>query len=515
MMKKTLFALSVLTVLAVAASAAPLKIGWATRDITGEVGDMIPGQSHRRISQGTLDPLSLTVLVIDNGEDSIVFLSADITSWNPRLQSAVRKEFEKAKDINFDKIIFSSTHTHTSGNLWASPLPDPKKDAWKYIKFLSNQCVEAVREAWEKRAPGGVAWGIGFATIGWNRRAVYFDDVSTRPEANYNSQLIDGHARMYGKTNDPKFSGLEGGGDPHIQFLYTFDPQSKLTGAVINVACPSQCSEMLRKYSADFWGNARQLIRAKHGNIPILAQCSAAGDLSPHLRYLKPAIERRYRLKYGRPAAYQGEWRRADIAAEIDHSFEEVLSWAKKDIRTDLPIANRRIKLDLPQFVPAEEELAAARRFMEKHPEPPKGSGDKGTPEERRKADALRFHYNRVKEVLARTEALKKNPNRTISCRINVARLGEIAFASNPYELYLDYAQRIQARSPFEQTFIVQLSLGGEGGYLPTERSHANRGYGSSYYSCPVDPAGGQQLVETTLENLNSMAAPQPRPAKK
>ena len=150
---------------------------------------------------------------------------------------------------------------------------------------------------------------------------------------------------------------------------------------------------------------------------------------------------------------------------------------------------------------------------MAAHPEPPKGSGDKGTPEERRKADALRFHYRRVKEVLARTEALKKNPNRTIPCRINVARLGEIAFASNPYELYLDYAQRIQARSPFEQTFVIQLSLGGEGGYLPTERSHANRGYGSSYYSCPVDPAGGQQLVETTLENLNDMAAP--KPAKK
>ena len=507
-MKKLFFALllacSAPVVLHV--DAAPLKIGWATRNITGEVGDMIPGQSHRRISQGTLDPLSLTVLVIDNGEDSIVFLSADITSWNPRLQEAVIKEFAENKDINFDKIIFASTHTHTSGNLWASPLPDPKQDAWKYIRFLSRKCVEAVREAWAKRAPGGVAWGIGFGTIGWNRRAVYFDDVSTRPDAKYHSQLIDGHARMYGKTNDPRFSGLEGGADPHIQFLYTFDPQGKLTGAVINVACPSQCSEMLRQYSADFWGNTRELIRAKHGDIPILAQCSAAGDLSPHLRYLKPAIERRYRLKYGRPAAYQGEWRRADIAAEIDHAFEEVLSWAKKDIRNDLPIVNRRISLELRKFVPSEAELAAAKRFLDAHKEAPKGSGDKGTPEERQKADALRFHYRRVMDILEHAEAVKKNPNLTIPCQISVARLGDIAFASNPYELYLDYAQRIQARSPFEQTFIVQLSLGGAGGYLPTERSCANRGYGSSHYSCRVSPEGGQQLVEATLDNLNSMA---------
>ena len=46
-------------------------------------------------------------------------------------------------------------------------------------------------------------------------------------------------------------------------------------------------------------------------------------------------------------------------------------------------------------------------------------------------------------------------------------RLGAVAFATNPFELFLDYGHRIKARSRAEQTFVVQLCCG-EGGYLPT-----------------------------------------------
>ena len=50
----------------------------------------------------------------------------------------------------------------------------------------------------------------------------------------------------------------------------------------------------------------------------------------------------------------------------------------------------------------------------------------------------------------------------------HVIRFGDIAMVTNPFELFLDYANRMKARSYAEQTFIVQLCCGG-GLYLPTE----------------------------------------------
>ena len=89
-------------------------------------------------------------------------------------------------------------------------------------------------------------------------------------------------------------------------------------------------------------------------------------------------------------------------------------------------------------------------------------------------------------------------------------KIGDIAFATNPFELYTDYQHRIQARSPFTQTFIVQLTASDVDtapgtGYLPTARAAANKGYSAIMFSCNVSPEGGKELVEETLKELNKI----------
>ena len=91
---------------------------------------------------------------------------------------------------------------------------------------------------------------------------------------------------------------------------------------------------------------------------------------------------------------------------------------------------------------------------------------------------------------------------------VHAIRIGEAAFASNPFELFIDFMHRIQARSPFQQTFIVQLTADhgdGGGSYLATERAIANKGYSASPYCNLVSPSGGQQLVDNTIEMLNNI----------
>jgi len=72
----------------------------------------------------------------------------------------------------------------------------------------------------------------------------------------------------------------------------------------------------------------------------------------------------------------------------------------------------------------------------------------------------------------------------------------------------MDYMHRIQARSPFEQTFIVQLTgvPGNDGGsYLSTERGEYGRGYSASRYCNVVSSKGGQELVEETVKILKEL----------
>ena len=72
----------------------------------------------------------------------------------------------------------------------------------------------------------------------------------------------------------------------------------------------------------------------------------------------------------------------------------------------------------------------------------------------------------------------------------------------------MDYMHRIQGRSPFEQTFVVQLTGDPNisGSYLATERAVANKGYSASPYSMQVSPRGGQELVDETVKILKDLA---------
>ena len=87
---------------------------------------------------------------------------------------------------------------------------------------------------------------------------------------------------------------------------------------------------------------------------------------------------------------------------------------------------------------------------------------------------------------------------------IHVIRLGDVAFATNPFELFLNYANQIRARSLAKQTFLVQLSCGSYG-YLPTEKAEKGSHYSAFVGSGTTGHVGGEILVRKTLKEINGM----------
>lgn len=501
-----------------------LKIGWASRDITVDEPVGIVGQFYLRISENALDPLTLTALVIDNGDDCVIFLSADLVVVRSFLLDIIREKVAKLKpEIPVMKILMNATHTHTGASHYSTdaifdeenisesstapvnsyPCDIEMMTGNEYRDFLSNRAAEAIAEAWDKRAPGGVAWGYGYATTGHSRRVVYFDDVSKRPGSkNKPGLMVDGHGVMYGNTNDDNFSHYEAGYDSFINLLYTFDANNKLTGAIINVPSPSQCSEHLWQLSADYWHEVRLAIRKEYGDIFILPQCAAAGDLTPRVLHYKSAQERRFKLKYGESDTLA---QRKDIAERIAAAFTEVLSWAGKDIRTALPVIHAIETVELSKRLITKEEFEGECRLMEELAR--EEFQQEGTPKERLVHDSiLAAKRNRCQQIIDRYNTQDKSPK--LPMELHVVRIGDIAFASNRFELFMDFMHRIQARSPFEQTFIIQLAAvpGSFGGsYLATERAAANKGYSASLYCNQVSPEGGQELVDETVRILKQI----------
>ena len=86
---------------------------------------------------------------------------------------------------------------------------------------------------------------------------------------------------------------------------------------------------------------------------------------------------------------------------------------------------------------------------------------------------------------------------------VHIARFGNVAIATNPFELFLDYGNRIRARSRARQTILIQLACGSEG-YLPTEKAEKGSHYSAYVSSGKVGHEGGEILVRKTVETINS-----------
>lgn len=492
-----------------------LKIGWASKDVSTNEPVGIMGQAYLRISKGSMDPTTLTALYLEDGGDCVLFLSADFTSLQgsllEELKAAVTK---KLSDFPTEKIVWNATHTHTAPRYHATSnydkAPFDRVNMYspdKYRAFLVDQASDAVVEAYRSAKPGSIAYGYGSAAVGLQRRVNYFKDKGAGNAAG-NTFAVNGHGVMYGKTNDPDFSGFEATTDTNVYLLFTFDEQEKLTGALVNVPCPSQCTEHEEFTSADYWNETRNLIREKYGNIFILPQCAAAGDLSPHLLHNRAARDRQIRLRFGddpkaklfkQPIEY---YNRLEIAFKIARAFDEGYSWASREKLTEAPIVHitETVELDRWQVTGQQyDEAVANLAHLKTQPfQETEDAWEDFKVNTRRSSE-----MSRCEAVIARYE----NKTPTTQAQIHVLKVGDIAFATCPFELYIDYQHRIQARSPFAQTFLVQLTASpmGTAGYLATERAAANKGYSAIAYSCQVSPAGGQTLVETTLQRLSQL----------
>ncbi len=475
-----------------------LRVGWASEDVTPKVPVELCGQYYQRVSTHVRDPLLATALALESGRrESAILLTLDLAGIGAEFLELLRARLRpRMPDFDTSKLTLSVIHTHNAPqatsffNWWT---PDPRAITMEeYRSLLLDRAQRAVLRAWGNRSPAGISSAFGRAVAGHCRRAMY----------------ADGTVEMYGRTERRDFVGLEAAEDSGVEMLFCWDAQRRPTGVILNFACPAQVMEAAYCVTADFVGDLRRELRARISrDFFLLALIAPSGDQSP--RDLT-------RNSPGEPNMW-GESGAVEIARRLADAVEEGCAAASGSIRSRVSFRHevKRLQLPLRRVSPGEyreacrlfkalqareprdarSPRAAFNRFVAetKANEAIGGAG----PYDSKLHDFVLLRNNEAVIERYRTQAARPE----VSMELHALRLGEVALATNPFELYLDYGQRIKARSPARQTFLVQLS-GDYLGYLPTLRAVSGGGYGALVINGSVGPDGGDLLVEKTLNTF-------------
>ena len=471
------------------AHAAELWIGAATADITPDRPIPLTGGSSVRIAREILNRCTANVLALESRDgqralDQAILVSCDLCVIRPGIQEGFRERLAgRLPGFDLNKLFLAATHTHAAPVLLQDRYDEKDYgDAMQpkeYVPWMYEQMARAVVKAWESRAAGAVAWGLGHAVAGHNRRVVY----------------SDGRAKMHGNTSDPEFRHIEGYEDHAVQILFFYDSQKRLKAAALTLATTAQ-SMGGSKVSADFWHDVRRLIRQRHGeDVCVLGFCAPAGDQTPRPQVRKKSEKRMYEL---RGLTYSQE-----IGRRIANTFDDVAGVIAEDIRTDVPLVHRVQQIELPARIVSDVEYAIAKKVCE----------EIDAKKTLTKSDYwTRSLYGFVAE---RYRSQQEGKWKTFAMELHVLRLGDVAIATNPFELFLDYGVRIEARSPAVQTFLIQLATSPQqhGYYVPTPRAVAAgalddkpfTNYSATVMSNTVGPEGGQVLVDRTVEAIQEL----------
>ncbi len=477
-----------------------LQIGWAQGGITPVRPLLILGQMYQRISEYVHDPITATALVLENGGEQAILLSLDMTVITDALLNTLQRKLSACPGIDPMALSVNATHTHNAsafhsdfmrddtasvfGEEILPPLdkPDDLLDGEEALEWLTDELVGIIARAWEQRAPGGVSSASDYAAVGFNRRPVFGTE-----------------SIMYGDCSRPDFVGFEGTLDHEAGMLYTWGEAGNLTGIAVNIACPSQVYELHRFITADYWGYARRAIRERFGSVYVLPLCGAAGDQAPIdlvqiSKHNKQALldwggqSREVFRNFDMTLICQGIGAR--IAEAVGRGYDEAINY----IEYAPVFAHSVLAFDLRLRLVSREEYEKAcdavadikRRFSKENPmtmpDVVKGFEPQG--------DVMRWELQKTTQSV-----------RVLS---HVLRIGALAIATNPFELFTEYGLRIKARCKAQQTMLVQLANGLHG-YLPTAAAIRGGSYSSKSASTECGPEGGDALVEKTIAAIDAL----------
>ncbi len=452
------------------AGASPVfKAGAATSNITPPLGMEIVGNfAPRPIAAHVHDELHARCLVLDDGTTKLVFVVADIISLARDVWDEAKQKIEAATGIPAANMMFSGTHTHSSVS--ARTDADP---ALNYRQLLISRVVDGVRRALNNLEPARIAWGTGqLPQHVFNRRFLLKDGgTEINPFGGRDRAVMNPGTGLRARLLEPA-----GPTNPEVYCLSVQAADGRQIALMANYWLHYVGGVPREHLSADYFGEFCRRIEKALGNggghppcVSILAN-GPCGDVNSTDRSSKA------------PAVNYGPYEKiklvaGDLAAEVlrVHGTLKHQDWVPlKAAAENLELAARR---PTPEMVKRAQEVLA------------------------RPKEATPIHRREVTYAQRAMDAHKAAQD-TVSTVMQAFRIGDLGIAAIPFEVFTETGLEIKARSPFADTFTIELA-NGSNGYLPTPTQHDLGGYETWLGTNRVEREASVKITEKILELLN------------
>jgi len=425
-----------------------LWVGLAETDMTPPVGVRMLGGFGVRISTGVAAPLLSKALVARSGDKEIALVGVDLALFPRELADKAIAAASRRTGIPRSAILISATHTHTGPDTSGVFFPDAL-DA-DYMARLPDTIAASIEQAKAKARPATMHIGRSLVHHGLHYRRVICKDGKA-----FNTWMSDA---LNSLDTCPQILGAGGPIDPEMWVVRFDDAAGNPFGALVNFSVHAN-SHGGDQWSADYPAVIAEHMRAAYGSSLISVFLpGACGNVNPTLG--------------GR------RWR--EVA---DHFAEAATDAAKRARLIPGPTAVdvERCDLMVPRIAPDQQPAGAVERLNW-------GGG--------------RTFSDVFETVSSRVAAMPKE----YAAPISVARLGPLAVAANPGEVFVEDGLRIKGHSPFPHTIVAEL-CNDDIGYQPTRQAFPQQGYEPLVGATRVSADGIERIVGTTVDLLQALWA--------
>ncbi len=433
-----------------------LLVGAAKVDITPPLHVPHLGSEPRQgIFEGIHDPLHARAAVFADGDAAIAVLSADALGLSTDLFgpgrdfiAEVRKQAADRTGLEPEGIMLAATHAHSTPETYGIIRIWERQDCAAWIETFAAQLVTVIRLAWRDRCPAHLHHSTGRVTgMTRNRRERLGGPEATHPVDDSLTVLL-----------------AERGSAPPV--------------VLANFAGHPVTVQVQPLVSADYPGAGTATVEEALGEgACCLFLQGAAGDINPIRGHTRDwgDVE-----TYGMMLA--GGVLQAVGAARLTDAHGESAIGGRRRVLT-LPAR------EAPSLDEAQATLADAEKALAETPQ--------DDPER-----AGRFAKLRAAREAYRLAQFGTDP---IGVEVQALRLGDVALAGFPGELFCALGLQLRDRSPAPATMIAECANGCLG-YLAPREAWEQGGYEVGMGAwCRVAPGGPEQMVEAAVSLIGEL----------
>jgi hypothetical protein len=418
-----------------------LRAGFSEVDITPPLGTPKQGWNTKLVADSVLDPLHARAAVFEAGGEVVVFIQLDLASISAADTAAIRARIERDHGIPPERVMVTATHNHSGPAVVDEALP--RAEDW--VRSMVEKAASAAGAAFMARVEAEAGLGSVFEwEVAFNRRVV----------------MRDGTARTHGSFKDPAALAFEGPIDPEVAVFAARGKDGKVLGALVSFACHPTHHGGDGVLSAGFPGVVARLLKAKGVPVTLYLQ-GAAGN-----------------IHHDDPRGFPEKDLEA-IGAKLAEDAAAALG--QIEWRTPVPVSARARKLALAYREPTEDEIRGTQKGAQRF-------GESG------------YYDRKIPKLL---ELARQR--RTEEGEVQVFRIGQAAFASQPSETFVEHGLRIKEATWPARTVVVGYA-NGMLGYIPTREAFRRGGYETTFGppSC-MAPDVGDRLADAAIEMVRGL----------